>query len=485
MTLCLNLSHDVMHDYNLSSMSERIFTNLFAIRNIVPETLWDEPTQENTEIINKDYIQKKHIPIKLLTEWFYEIQENEQNKTKGKSKPVLTKEGKTKAKQAKHIIDKKIKQTRANNLPTISESKEIVDTENGDTEIGDTEIVDTENGDTENGDTEIVDTENGDTENYNPFELEASMINVGNTITSYMGAKINEEINTIDEDKLDYNEIDYKEEKQSEPISKISQTTSFPGADQSVESVKTIYEKSGLSLINTFIDSLQAIKSHFSKIYTDFNSYLFNNSSSNTEQRGGNPTNNMLLALIEITNKIQEIGYNNETELGIIILFYFLKYNIDFKDNFIELCKPIDIEKDQLTYSFIQGYSCLLSTYNSCLESTYNKNNQFNFFKTNIFNCKGYNLRIYTENISFVLDASVEYYNFINIVINAYFTKILLESYEKVLNEKGTTLVMINSVCGCSAGTARPGNRPPRAAGPASRRCRNRRTARPSRNACS
>lgn len=28
---------------------------------------------------------------------------------------------------------------------------------------------------------------------------------------------------------------------------------------------------------------------------------------------------------------------------------------------------------------------------------------------------------------------------------------------EKALSEKGTTLVMINSVCGCSAGTARPG----------------------------
>lgn len=28
---------------------------------------------------------------------------------------------------------------------------------------------------------------------------------------------------------------------------------------------------------------------------------------------------------------------------------------------------------------------------------------------------------------------------------------------ESVLAEKGTTLVMINSVCGCSAGTARPG----------------------------
>ena len=28
---------------------------------------------------------------------------------------------------------------------------------------------------------------------------------------------------------------------------------------------------------------------------------------------------------------------------------------------------------------------------------------------------------------------------------------------EKTLNEKGTALVVINSVCGCSAGTARPG----------------------------
>ncbi len=28
---------------------------------------------------------------------------------------------------------------------------------------------------------------------------------------------------------------------------------------------------------------------------------------------------------------------------------------------------------------------------------------------------------------------------------------------EKAMAEKGTTLVMINSVCGCSAGTARPG----------------------------
>ncbi len=31
------------------------------------------------------------------------------------------------------------------------------------------------------------------------------------------------------------------------------------------------------------------------------------------------------------------------------------------------------------------------------------------------------------------------------------------DDVEKVLAEKGTTLVMINSVCGCSAGTARPG----------------------------
>ena len=29
--------------------------------------------------------------------------------------------------------------------------------------------------------------------------------------------------------------------------------------------------------------------------------------------------------------------------------------------------------------------------------------------------------------------------------------------FSELLSEKGTTLVMINSVCGCSAGTARPG----------------------------
>ncbi|MFT3678788.1 MAG: BrxA/BrxB family bacilliredoxin [Ferruginibacter sp.] len=31
------------------------------------------------------------------------------------------------------------------------------------------------------------------------------------------------------------------------------------------------------------------------------------------------------------------------------------------------------------------------------------------------------------------------------------------DEVENKLNEKGTTLVVINSVCGCSAGTARPG----------------------------
>lgn len=38
------------------------------------------------------------------------------------------------------------------------------------------------------------------------------------------------------------------------------------------------------------------------------------------------------------------------------------------------------------------------------------------------------------------------------------FTELLTPAdVEKALAEKGTTLVMINSVCGCSAGTARPG----------------------------
>ncbi|MEP6710792.1 MAG: BrxA/BrxB family bacilliredoxin [Ferruginibacter sp.] len=38
------------------------------------------------------------------------------------------------------------------------------------------------------------------------------------------------------------------------------------------------------------------------------------------------------------------------------------------------------------------------------------------------------------------------------------FTELLTAAdVETTLNDKGTTLVMINSVCGCSAGTARPG----------------------------
>lgn len=38
------------------------------------------------------------------------------------------------------------------------------------------------------------------------------------------------------------------------------------------------------------------------------------------------------------------------------------------------------------------------------------------------------------------------------------FTELLTASdVETAIGEKGTTLVMINSVCGCSAGTARPG----------------------------
>jgi len=38
------------------------------------------------------------------------------------------------------------------------------------------------------------------------------------------------------------------------------------------------------------------------------------------------------------------------------------------------------------------------------------------------------------------------------------FTELLTAGdVENILNKKGTTLVVINSVCGCSAGTARPG----------------------------
>jgi len=40
---------------------------------------------------------------------------------------------------------------------------------------------------------------------------------------------------------------------------------------------------------------------------------------------------------------------------------------------------------------------------------------------------------------------------------NGFAEMLSAEDVEKTMNEKGTTLVMVNSVCGCSAGTARPG----------------------------
>ncbi|MDB5200912.1 MAG: hypothetical protein JWQ27_321 [Ferruginibacter sp.] len=40
---------------------------------------------------------------------------------------------------------------------------------------------------------------------------------------------------------------------------------------------------------------------------------------------------------------------------------------------------------------------------------------------------------------------------------NGFSELLTAEDVESKLSEKGTTLVMINSVCGCSAGTARPG----------------------------
>jgi putative YphP/YqiW family bacilliredoxin len=40
---------------------------------------------------------------------------------------------------------------------------------------------------------------------------------------------------------------------------------------------------------------------------------------------------------------------------------------------------------------------------------------------------------------------------------NGFSELLTAEEVEKQLEEKGTTLVMINSVCGCSAGSARPG----------------------------
>ncbi|MCY7292111.1 MAG: BrxA/BrxB family bacilliredoxin, partial [Ferruginibacter sp.] len=40
---------------------------------------------------------------------------------------------------------------------------------------------------------------------------------------------------------------------------------------------------------------------------------------------------------------------------------------------------------------------------------------------------------------------------------NGFSEMLTAEDVKSILSEKGTSLVVINSVCGCSAGTARPG----------------------------
>ena len=50
-TLWLNLSHDVMHDFNLQGMCNRIYKNLLAIRNVVPTTLWNSNIVTYSNII--------------------------------------------------------------------------------------------------------------------------------------------------------------------------------------------------------------------------------------------------------------------------------------------------------------------------------------------------------------------------------------------------------------------------------------------------
>ncbi len=43
-------------------------------------------------------------------------------------------------------------------------------------------------------------------------------------------------------------------------------------------------------------------------------------------------------------------------------------------------------------------------------------------------------------------------------LVNAGFEELhTAEEVDNILNENGTTLIMVNSVCGCAAGTARPG----------------------------
>ena len=71
------------------------------------------------------------------------------------------------------------------------------------------------------------------------------------------------------------------------------------------------------------------------------------------------------------------------------------------------------------------------------------------FFETKVVNLQSKNKNMYPEEIVIPMKEELTENGFIEMLTPA--------EVDNKLNNEGTTLVVINSVCGCSAGTARPG----------------------------
>lgn len=352
-TLFLNLAHDTIHDFNLSSMSERIYKNLHAIRNIVI----DEPNKKDQD---KSYTltgtlktDDKKVIIDRLTRFFNTL-DDEEGEGEGEESSKQKVSSKKTTRDKKNIEPKK---------EAVKKRKSKIDKE-----------------------VEVRD-------DYNPSELNASIVNVSTILTSYLGATINDETEASPVEEAPSVEVlSYKPERKKrgrEPSDDITgpkkkgpgiqqeqevqpleeqpqemavteeaqeeqpqemEVTDEAQEEQPLESevteeaqeMEVTEEPQSFSLKETFKNTLSSIKDCFFSFVNTYKKYLgYNNSSQG--YTGGNTINkdNLKQCLIDIELALNDndeyLPYNaditNDDAEGVFVMYYFIKYDIHIDIN--------------------------------------------------------------------------------------------------------------------------------------------------------
>jgi hypothetical protein len=338
-TLFLNLAHDTIHDFNLSSMSERIYKNLHAIRNIVI----DEPNKKDQD---KSYTltgtlktDDKKVIIDRLTRFFNTL-DDEEGEGEGEESSKQKVSSKKTTRDKKNIEPKK---------EAVKKRKSKIDKE-----------------------VEVRD-------DYNPSELNASIVNVSTILTSYLGTTINDETEAplvedlsskqaskkrereISDEVNDFEpkikepkiEQPQPQEQEAQPLEEQPQemeVTDEAQEEQPLESevteeaqeMEVTEEPQSFSLKETFKNTLSSIKDCFFSFVNTYKKYLgYNNSSQG--YTGGNIINkdNLKQCLIDIELALNDndeyLPYNaditNDDAEGVFVMYYFIKYDIHIDIN--------------------------------------------------------------------------------------------------------------------------------------------------------